>query len=196
MADILRILLKDTAVINFLKKNEAVIKDYFHVPDDVSPQTYILNLSNEVGKSTTCALNKYTISPVYATTKQACVFCRSKLVYEKTLHVAFYDDVLGTQKAAVLTRYCGPCKITYYPAFSEDYSTKIRVFDDNWEKCGIFLSTYRTACSLDFLERSVCLKLKCHTAFMGRAAAYNLQHRYANKDVKKLSCIEKIYFSS
>ena len=48
------------------------------------------------------------------------------------------------------------------------------------------MSTYSTAFSLYFLERSVCLKLKCHTTFLGRAAAYNLQHRYSKDDIKKV----------
>ena len=40
------------------------------------------------------------------------------------------------------------------------------------------MSTFCTAFSNDFLNRFICLKQKCHTTFMGRSQAYNMQHGY------------------
>ena len=40
-----------------------------------------------------------------------------------------------------------------------------RICSEKADYYGIFLATYRTAFSLHFLERSVCLKLKSHTFF-------------------------------
>ena len=190
MLELLTTLLQDTTVVTFSIKNEAVIKEYFDVPYGESPRVHILKLSNNIRISGTSSgfstLSRYRASSVYCSTTQACTFCQEKLFMKKIVQVSIYDDILGSRKAAVLTRYCRSCKVTYYPGFSENYVTKVRVFDDAIDKYGIFMSTYSTAFSLDFLERSVCLKLKCHTTFLGREAAYNLQQRYNKDDVKKV----------
>jgi hypothetical protein len=143
MAELLTTLLQDTAVVTFLIKNEAVIKEYFDVPDGESPRVHLLKLSNNIRISGTSSgfstLLRYTASPVYCSTTQACSFCQEKLFMKKIVQVTIYDDILGSRKAAVLTRYCRSCKVTYYPGFSENYVTKVRIFDDAIDKYGIFM---------------------------------------------------------
>ena len=168
--------LQDSNVLIYLKKHEDVIRDYFSVPVGMSPVGYVVALANQSDEN--CSSSQYALSPMYCTTVSKCSFCDKKIAVKKTIKVSLYDDVLGTGDIAVLSKYCTSCKVTYYPGFSENYATKKRIYEDNWEKYGVFMSTYSSAFSLDFLERCVCLKLKCHTNFFGRTEAYNMQHKY------------------
>ena len=179
-------LLQDSNVIVYLKKHEEVIREYFNVPDGVSPISHVVALSNKYFQSKRQSPLEYRLSPLYCTTKSKCSFCDSKLAVKKTLRITLYDDVLGSREVAVLLKFCKSCKITFYPGFSENYETKKRIYEENWEKYGIFTSTYSTAFSLDFMKRSICLKLKCHTTFFGRTEAFNLQHSYGKEETLKL----------
>ena len=185
MKNILVSVLQDNIVLKYLLKHESIIQEYFSVPAGVSPNNHVLSLANNA-KDELSTTSEYTLFPLYCTTISTCSYCHEKLSIKKALNASLYDDVLGTKKIAILTKYCTQCKVTYYPGFSENYLTKKRIFEEFWEKYGIFTSTFSSAFSLDFLERSVCLKLKCHTTFVGRTEAFNLQHKYQNAETEKL----------
>ena len=127
-------LLQDSNVIVYLKKHEEVIREYFNVPDGVSPISHVVALSNKYFQSKRQSPLEYRLSPLYCTTKSKCSFCDSKLAVKKTLRITLYDDVLGSRKVAVLLKFCKSCKITFYPGFSENYETKKRIYEENWEK--------------------------------------------------------------
>lgn len=93
---------------------------------------------------------------------------------------------LAHRRFKVITKQCKSCKLTIYPGYSENHKEKIRFYDDDWKNYTIFFSTYCTAISIDFLNRFVALKQKCHTTFHGRTNAYNYQHNYLETDEKKM----------
>ena len=78
------------------------------------------------------------------------------------MELKLYDDVLGTKMIKVLLKYCSDCKATHYPGFVEIYNNKVRYYEESWKNYKIFISTFCTAFSIDFLHRFVCLKQKCH----------------------------------
>ena len=102
------------------------------------------------------------------------------------MNATLYDDVLGTLDICIISKYCKNCKVTIYPSYMENYGEKNRVYCTDWKRYGIFMSTASSSFSIDFMERSVCLKLKCHTTFIGRTDAYNLQWRYEKSSERKL----------
>ena len=172
-----QVLVEDEEFVNYLLKNEDIIRKCFKVPEDKSPSTFLVSLAYE--SNTKSLMSKeYSSASLYATKKTCCSFCAKKLKVKKKLNVNVYDDIFGTTSIIILSKYCKSCKLTYYPGYAEDYNAKIRYFDDNWNSYGIFVSTFCTAFSNDFLDRCICLKQKCHTTFMGRTQAYNMQHKY------------------
>ena len=179
-------LLQDQDILTFIRRNEEIITNHFDVPLATNPNHFILQLSNEAEEKKSQLYDSYKIPRVFASTAKECQFCAKKRSIKKYLKVALYDDVMGTMNVAVLTKFCSSCKVTCYPGFSENYGSKVRIFDENWRSSIIFLATYRTAFAVDFLERSVCLKQTCHTTFMGRSTAYNIQHKYQNDVGKKV----------
>ena len=163
-----------------------MIREYLNVPEGQSPSCHAVQLANQSDEMSSSS--EYALSPIYCSTASKCLFCDRILNVKKTLKVSLYDDVLGTRPIAVLSKYCKSCKLTYYPGFSENYTTKKRIYENDWEKYGVFMSTYSSAFSLDSLERCVCLKLKCHTNFLSRTEAYNMQHKYRKtKNPKRLN---------
>ena len=82
----------------------------------------------------------------------------------------------------IITKYCNHCRLTYYPGYFESFLDKVRQYYDVWDSYKIFVSTNQTAFSRDMLDRLICMKQKCHTTFMGKAAAYNLHHMYCKSD--------------
>ncbi len=93
-----------------------------------------------------------------------------------------YDDVLGSYKISIITKYCNHCKHTYYPGYFENWKEKERQYYAGWSSYGIFVSTICSAFSIDLLHRLVCMKQKCHNTFIGKAASYNLHHSYKDSD--------------
>ena len=114
------------------------------------------------------------------------LYClRSLYVTSKTLQINLYDDGLGTSLITVITKYCNSCKFTYYPGYFENYQDKCTYFYPEWRNYGVFISTYCSAFSTDLLDRLICMKQKCHTTFLGKTQAYNMQHEYQKAEKAK-----------
>ncbi len=179
--------LADNIVVKYLLKNESIISKYFNVPAGLDPKTYLLNLANfGSGNRNKSSEYEYRISPIHCSFLSACSFCHGSLVVKKTVNASLYDDVFGTLQVAIISKYCKSCKLTFYPGYAENYETRTHIYENDWRKYGIFLSTSTTCFSEDFIERSVGLKLKCHTTFSGRSDAYNYQHKYHKDNPNKM----------
>ena len=114
---------------------------------------------------------------------------------EKNVESTLYDDVLGSNKIAIITKYCSSCQYTYYPGYFESFSDHFRQYYDGWDSYGIFVSTNCSSLNIDLLDRLICLKQKGHTTFIGKASAYNLHHMYRNsKDVLDKRRLSNAYF--
>lgn len=177
----------DESVIKFLLNNEQLIMNCFSVPKDMTPKAFFLQISNEEimgnidSNQSYAKMSNYKQQPLYVTKIKDCLSCNSmKLKVKKCIAMKLFDDFFGTSNIFVLTKYCSSCKITYYPGFGENYEMKVRYYEQDWKNYKIFISTHNTAFSIDFMQRSVCLKQKCHVSFIGRIEAYNMQHDYKN----------------
>ena len=177
-------LLNDVVLIDYLTRNEALIQSAYHIPHDASPAEFLLQLVNDHSINA-CAPSKvqtYSSYLLYASKKTECSFCKSKLKIKKKVIVKLHDDIFGSKNIDVVSKYCKSCKLTIYPGFAENYESNTRFYDSDWEEYGIFMSTFSSAFSIDFLSRFVSLKQKCCTTFMGRANAYNIHHGYTTSD--------------
>ena len=185
--DFREIIIQDDCNLEFLLKKIELIKFAFNVPDGECPTKFLLTLSTIIGDSKTRSNGNfdscnYSIFPMYVSKIKSCQFCKNDLKIKKSLNVKYFDDVFGTRNIKVLTKYCNSCKLTVYPGFAENHKESQRYYDDDWQEYPIFLSTFCTALSLDFLKRFVSLKQKCHTTFHGRTNAYNYHHGYTGKN--------------
>ena len=65
-------------------------------------------------------------------------------------------------------------------------------FYTEWGNYGLLISTYCSAAfstepfSTDLLDRLICMKQKCHTTFLGKTQAYNMQHEYQKAETSAL----------
>lgn len=181
---ILHEVLQDNQVVTYLLKHEKLIVDYFNVPFNCSPKTFIIELANETAAKP--EYPQYHVSPIYTNLMATCKTCNMSLKIKKAMNASLYDDVLGTLDICILSKYCNECKVTYFPTYEENYLEKKRIYMEDWRRYGIFMCTGHTSYSIDFMERSVCLKLKCHTSFIGRSDAFNHQWRYKNTSERKM----------
>ena len=181
-------LLRDDKIMQYLLKNQDIVKSNYDVPSNESPSHYIIRMSNELhlnqklendsSSKTKC----YSLPSIFASKRIFCVVCKRDLTVKKCIQCMLYDDVLGSYKIAIITKYCTHCKYTYYPGYFESWINKERHYYPDWSTYGIFVSTNYSAFSIDLLDRLICMKQKCHTTFIGKAAAYNLQHMYHSSD--------------
>ena len=186
--DFYEILMEDEDAIHYLMKKPEIIKFVFQVEDEC-PRTFLIRESNSFvsnepsrhGRHGNNNKYRYSSFPLALTNRKNCDSCTSALKIKKCVDAKLFDDIFGTTQIKVLTKYCSNCKITAYPGFSENHITKMRIYDDDWDKYNIFVSTHCTSFSTDFLRRFVALKQKCHVTFYGRSDSYNYQHEYMGK---------------
>ena len=119
---ILHEILQDTQVVTYLMKHEKLINEYFHVPSDCSPKSFIIGLANESAAKP--KYPQYHVSPIYTNLMAACRTCNMSLKIKKVMNASLYDDVLGTLDICILSKYCNECKITYFPTYLENYLEK------------------------------------------------------------------------
>lgn len=181
---ILHDILQDNLVMGYLLKQEHLIVKYFNIPLNTSPKCFIMELAN--ASATDFEYPQYHVSPINANLMTVCTLCNSTLRIKKTVDTLFFDDVLGTQNLCIISKYCSNCKVTVYPTYQENYQEKKRLYMEDWRRYGLFMSTAHTSFSLDFMERTVCLKLRCHTSFIGRSDAYNYQWGYKKSNKNKM----------
>ena len=168
----LRLLCVDR-IVKHLLKHEHLILDNFNVQQD-SPANYILRMADKIfldekviekvgnhGRS-------YSMPSLFASLKTNCLTCEKRLIVKKNIQSMLYDEVLGSVKITIISKYCSDCKHIYYPGYFENFSDHLRQYYDGWESYGIFVSTIYSSFSIDLLDRLICLKQKCHTTFMVR----------------------------
>ena len=180
-AEMLKSVLQDSSVVKYLLQHEDVVTENFSVPTGESPSEYIVQLSNHHTGSGSGFIDDefiYRKSPLYSTILHQCMVCNNKLKVKKAMRARLYDDVLGTLPICLITKYCSSCKLTYYPGYAENYEAKQLMYEKNWRAYGIFVSNHKSCFSIDFMDMTVSLKLRMHATFMGRADAYNHQHKY------------------
>ena len=185
-------LLRDPLMVQHLMKHEELIKTNFNVPPDETPAHFLLRQSNELfmneDHKLTSVTMTYSIPTLITSMKTTCITCSQPLAIKKNINSLLFDDVLGTIKITIIIKHCKRCKHTYYPGFFESFSDKVRQYYVGWNNYKIFVSTNQSSFSRDLLDRLICMKQKCHTTFIGKAAAYNLHHMPDNTlDKRRLS---------
>ena len=103
-------LLRDNEILQYLLKNDELINKSFYVPQCESPSHFILRKANElylngVGESS-IKVKSYFMPSLFATLKTNCLTCEKKLVIKKTIESLLYDDVLGSSKVSIISKYC------------------------------------------------------------------------------------------
>ena len=176
------VLMKDEVAVDYLMKNPELIKVIFNVAADECPRKFLMKEVNSFKPKESRYGIDYRIFPLALSNRNFCDACSGVLKVKKCIDTILFDDVAGTVKIKILTKFCRACKTTVYPGFSDNQLTQTRKYDDDWEKYKIFVSTHSTAFSTDFLRRFVALKQKCHVTFFGRADSYNYQHGYDDKN--------------
>ena len=179
------ILLQDELAVEFMLKNPELIKFAFSV-EDGCPEKFLLRKVNSFTVDRASKIKKiYSLFPIALSRQTNCSTCNGMLKIKKCIDSTLYDDVFGSVEIKIITKFCGNCKATVYPGFLENSTSKTRLYDDDWSKYKIFVSTHCSSFSTDFLRRLVALKQKCHVTFFGRTAAYNYQHGYTSKSNKE-----------
>ena len=182
--DFYNVLMKDEVAIDYLMKIPETIKFVFKVAEDECPRKFLMRKTNSyvsIEPSRYGNGSVYSYFPLALSIRKDCASCSGALIIKKCVDAKLYDDIFGTVQIKILTKFCKTCKTTVYPGFSDNQLTQMRIYDDDWEKYDIFVSTHCTAFSTDFLRRFVALKQKCHVTFFGRADSYNYQHQYTNE---------------
>ena len=136
--DTLSKVLDDSAIIRYLLKNITSMSKIFQRPrryGSIKPPPKDCQWQN--GKALRL--------PVHWFWHKECSSCSSKLAIKKVVPATLYDDVLGKIPVGIITKYCRPRKLTFYRGYVESYESKVHIYEDDWEKYGIFQST-STSC--------------------------------------------------
>ena len=113
-------LLVDECVIKYLLRNEELIGECFDLPNDESPSEFLIKLSNEeclleMEKGAPLKKNmkykQYEQHSLYTSILRSCSFCNATLNVKKSIKMFLYDDVFGTTKIIVLTKFCKQARI-------------------------------------------------------------------------------------
>ena len=75
-------IVEDEEIVNYLLKNEDIIRKCFKVPEDKSPSTFLISLAYEFNTNS-LKLKEYSSASLYATKKTCCSFCAKKLKVKK-----------------------------------------------------------------------------------------------------------------
>ena len=147
-------ILRDGHIVKHLLKHEHLIQDNFDIQQNVTPTNYILRMADElfVDKTVSNSIKSsrsYSMPSLFASLKTKCLTCDKRLVVKKNIESVLYDDVLGSNKITIISKYCSHCKHTYYPGYFESFSEKVRQYYEGWESYGIFVSSIYSSFSLD-----------------------------------------------
>ena len=186
-----RDILTDCSVLEYIQKNIHLVDAHFDVPDGVSPTRYIIELSNEALLAQLGKLNigkekelTYRLPTIYTYPGGSCIKCTSALKTKRHIESVLYDDVHGSNFITIISKYCKNCKLTYYPGLIESYADQnnceeiFHEYTNDWSTYPIFISTTKTSFSMDMMNQLICMKMKCHSSFIGKVEAYNMHHKY------------------
>ena len=55
------------------------------------------------------------------------------MAIKKVVPATLYDDVLGKIPVGIITKYCRPRKLTFYPGYVESYESRMKTTGKNME---------------------------------------------------------------